>query len=392
MVWNETCAMEERMRFVTSWLQGEESIATLCRRYGVSRKTGYKWLSRYRGEGVSGLEDRSRTPHGNSRSIASAVATALIEVRQRHPHWGPRKVKAWLERYEPDVPWPAASTIGCLFDRVQLTVPRKRRRRVAPHGEPFAACRAANDVWCVDFKGWFMTGSGRRVDPLTLSDAHSRFLLRCEAVDRADEAHVWPVLVSAFREYGLPRALRSDNGPPFASLAAGGLSRLSVKLIKAGIRPERIEPGKPQQNGRHERMHLTLKQETASPPAGTLRAQKWRFARFRDIYNTERPHEALGQLPPATFYVSSPRPFDGVLRSPDYDGDTVIRRVRQSGEIKWRGKLVFLSAVLVGEPVGLTEIADDVWLVRYGPVVLGRINGKEGFRRLGSGSRSRPKA
>lgn len=389
MVWNETCVMEERMRFVANWLEGEDSVAVLCRRYGVSRKTGYKWLARFRDEGASGLEDRSRTPHGNSRSLLPEVAASLIGVRMRHPHWGPRKVKAWLERHEPEVSWPAASTIGCLFDRQALTVPRKRRRRVAPHGEPFAACHGPNDVWCVDFKGWFTTGDGQRVDPLTLSDAHSRYLLRCAPVGRCDEAHVWPVLVSAFREYGLPRALRSDNGPPFASLAAGGLSRLSVKLIKAGIRPERIEPGKPQQNGRHERMHLTLKQETASPPADTLPGQTRRFAAFREIYNTERPHEALGQLPPGVFYKPSPRAFNGVLRSPDYDGDTVIRRVRQSGEIKWKGNLVFLSAVLTGEPVGLTEVADDVWLVRYGPVALGHINGKEGFRRLGSGSRSK---
>ena len=241
----------------------------------------------------------------------------------------------------------------------------------------------------IDFKGWFLTGDGTHVEPLTISDGHSRFLIRCAVVGRTDEAHVWPILEAAFREHGLPQVLRSDNGPPFASLAAAGLSRLAVKLIKAGVMPERIAPGKPQQNGRHERMHLTLKQDTACPPARSLAEQMVRFERFRHVYNTERPHEALGQVPPARVDRSSPRPFDGVLRAPDYPDQTQLRRVRHCGAIKWRGEEVFISQALTGEPIGLFPIADDVWLVKYGPVVLGTMKGREGFIRIGPGRPSR---
>ena len=271
MVWKETCAVEERLRFVLAVASGEETFAAVCRRFGVSRRVGYKWYARYRLAGVSGLSDRSRAPGRRPHAVSDEIAAACLAVRRAHPRWGPVKVRAWLERRDPGVAWPAASTIGALFDREGLTVKRRLRRRAPPRTAPFAACRAANDVWCIDFKGWFRTGDGARCEPLTLSDAHSRYLLRCQAVARADAAHVWPILDAAFREHGLPVALRSDNGAPFASTGAGGLSRLSVLAIKAGVRPERIAPGKPQQNGRHERLHLTLKQETASPPAASLR-------------------------------------------------------------------------------------------------------------------------
>jgi len=346
MVWKETCVMDERMSFIAACVEGEESVSELCRHFGISRKTGHKWLGRYAAEGVSGLEDRSRAPHGNSRSLDVEVVEAVLAVRHRYRSWGPRK----------------------------------RRRRVQPQSFPFSACRAANDVWCADFKGWFLTGDGTHVEPLTLSDGHSRYLLRCQAVGRADDAHVWPVFEACFHEFGLPLAVRSDNGPPFASRAVAGLSRLAVKLIKVGVKPERIEPGKPQQNGRHERMHLTLKQETASPPARSLGQQMARFDSFRETYNHERPHEALGQVPPATLYRPSPRPFDDVL----------IRKVRRGGEIKWRGNMVFVSEVLAGEPVGLHDIGNDVWLLKYGPVVLGTLRGEGNLKKIGPGSRSRP--
>jgi transposase InsO family protein len=385
MAWKETCVMDERMCFIASCIEGRESVSQLCLHFGISRKTGHKWLKRYAQDGASGLADRSRAPHSNPRAVDAALAARIIAVRLRHATWGPRKVKAYLEALQPDTVWPAASTIGGLFDRFGLTRPRRRRRRTPPHNGPFAACREANDVWCVDFKGWFLTGDGIQVDPLTISDGASRYLIRCQALGRADEEHVWPVFEEAFYEYGLPLAMRSDNGSPFASRAVAGLSRLAVKLIKAGVKPERIEPGKPQQNGRHERMHLTLKQETALPPARSLAEQIQRFAEFREIYNNVRPHEALGQRPPASVYVPSPRVFDGVLRSPDYPDDAVIRKVRTSGEIKWRGEMVFVSEVLRGEPVGLTEIGDDVWLVKYGPVILGTLSGRDAMRKIDPG-------
>lgn len=390
MPWRETCTMDERMSFISSCLEGGESVSELCRHFGISRKTGNKWLARYREEGCGGLSDRSRAPLSNPRAVSEEVLASLLAVRHRYPSWGPRKVKAWLEDRHPERDWPAASTIGSVFDRAGLTRPRRRRRRVPPQSVPLAHCRAPNDVWCADFKGWFLTGDGTHVEPLTISDGDSRYLIRCQAVGRTDEAHVWPVLVEAFEEYGLPGVLRSDNGAPFASRAVAGLSRLSIKLIKAGVRPNRIAPGRPQENGRHERLHLTLKQDTASPPARSLLEQMRRFERFRAEYNTERPHEALGQVPPARRYRPSPRRFDGTLRSPDYPEAVPVRRVRRGGGIKWRGEEIFISEVLHREPVGLFPIADDVWLVKYGPVVLGTMKGRQGFIRIEPGRPSRP--
>ena len=373
MVWKETCAVDERMRFVLAVEGQEEAMAAVCRRFGISRRVGYKWLSRYRAAGVAGLEDRSRAPLNHPRAVPVEIAERCLEVRYAHPSWGPVKVRAWLERRAPEVAWPAASTIGALFDRAGLTLKRRRRRRCPPRNAPFAACGAANAVWCIDFKGWFLTGDGTRCEPLTLSDAHSRYLLRCQALGRGDTEHVWALLDAAFREYGLPLALRSDNGPPFASLGAGGLSRLGVLVIQAGVVPERIAPGKPQQNGRHERLHLTLLQDTASPPARSLAQQLERFHAFQRTYNEERPHAALEHDTPAEHYSPSPRAWDGVLRAPDYPDEHEVRRVRHNGEIKWRGGCVYINQALAGQPVGLEEAGCGTWSVRYGPIELGLI-------------------
>jgi putative transposase len=374
MVWKETCAVDERMRFVLAVEAGEEAVAALCRQFGISRRVGYKWLGRYRQAGVAGLADRSRAPLCHPQAVATALAERCLAVRRAHPSWGPVKVRAWLERQQPEAGWPVASTIGALFDREGLTVKRRRRCRAPPASAPFAACGAANDVWCIDFKGWFLTGDGSHCEPLTLSDAHSRYLLRCQAVGRTDTEHVWPILEAALREYGLPRVLRSDNGPPFASTGAGGLSRLAVLVLKAGVRPERIAPGKPQQNGRHERLHLTLLQDTARPPAHSLRQQLDRLRVFQRIYNEERPHQALGNTPPADHYSASPRRWDGVLRAPGYPAEHHVRRVRHNGEIKWRGASVYVHQALAGEPVGLAETADGGFAVCYGPIELGVID------------------
>jgi putative transposase len=371
MGWEETCAVEERMRFVVAARKSEESFAALCRRFGVSRRIGYKWLERFEAEGAAGLFDRSRAPLHHPQAIAGSIAERCLEVRRAHPTWGPVKVLAYLERCAPRTDWPAASTIGELFDREGLTVKRKLRRRSPPSSAPFAHCEAANDVWCIDFKGWFLTGDGKRCEPLTITDAYSRYLLRCQALPRTDTEHVWPVLDAAFREFGLPRYMRSDNGSPFASIGAGGLSRLAVKLIKAGVMPERIAPGKPQQNGRHERMHLTLLQDVANPPAKSLREQLKRLHQFQRFYNEERPHQALDNATPADRYQISARRFDGILREPEYD-DQEVRRVRRNGDIKLDGKMIYLSQALSGEPIGLAE-AEGCWLVSYGPVELGSI-------------------
>ena len=373
MGWMETRAVDERMRFVMAVAEHEEAFAAVCRHFGVSRRTGYKWLARYEETGVEGLLDRSRAPHSHPQAMTAMIAERCLAVRRAHPSWGPVKVREWLERRDAATAWPAVSTIGALFDREGLTVKRRLRRRSPPSSVPFAHCESANDIWCMDFKGWFLTGDGSCCEPLTLSDAYSRYLFRCQVLARNDTDHVWPVLEAAFREFGLPHRLRSDNGPPFASCGAGGLSRLAVKVIKAGVVPERIAPGKPQQNGRLERLHLTLKQDIAAPPAQTLREQLKRMRVFQRLYNDERPHQALGNDTPAQHYARSPRRFDGVLRAPAYGPDQTVRRVRTNGAIKWSGQEIYINEALAGEPIGLAENADGSFTANYGPIVLGVI-------------------
>jgi putative transposase len=374
MPWKATCHMDERMQFIARVLAGEDEMTVLCREYGVSRKTGYKWLGRYISEGAAGLAERSHAPlqHGQAHDVA--VVQAVLGLRERWRHWGPKKLRVKLSELHPEMAVPAASTIGDWLRREGLVERLPGRRRCPAYTRPFAAVAAANDVWCTDFKGWFRTGDGRRCDPFTLSDAHSRYLLRCQAVARPDTEHVRPIFEAAFREHGLPLAIRSDNGPPFASPGAGGLSRLAVWWLKLGIRPERIVAGKPQQNGRHERVHRTLKQETAVPPADSVPAQQQRFDEFRILYNNERPHEALGQQTPASAYQPSPRPDPERLADPSYGGDVAVRRVRRNGQIKWAGELIFVGEALIGEPVGVVETEAGDWLVRYADVELGYIH------------------
>jgi putative transposase len=374
MPWRETCRMDERVQFISRVLAGDEAMAALCREYGVSRKTGYKWLGRYHQDGVAGLEERSHAPLRHGRAHDVAVVQAVLRLRERWPRWGPRKLRVKLMELHPELAAPAVSTIGEWLSRAGLAGPSRRHRRCPVYSRPFAAVTAANDVWCTDFKGWFRTGDGRRCDPLTLSDAYSRYLLRCEAVARADEAHVRPVFEAAFREYGLPHAIRSDNGPPFAAPGAGGLSRLAVWWIKLGITPERIVAGKPQQNGRHERLHRTLKEATAAPPAAGRGGQQARFTAFRVEYNTQRPHQALGQKTPNSLYQPSPRPYTERLDEPSYDSEQAVRRVRSNGQIKWAGELIFVGEVLIGEPVGISETESGDWLVRYAATDLGYID------------------
>jgi len=373
MPFQETRALDEAVRFVTACLAGEEAMSELCRGFGISRQWGYELMRRYRAEGWSGLEPRSRAPHHPGRAMAAELADAIVAERMAHPRWGPKKLKALLKRREPETAWPAASSIGDLLRREGLVRPRRRRRTPLPLTQPFAPVTAPNDLWGIDFKGWFRTGDGVRCDPLTLSDADSRFLLVCRSVEPTIEG-VDPVTDAAFHEYGLPLTLRSDNGPPFAGNGAGGLTRLAVKWIKLGIRLERIDPGAPEQNGRHERMHGTLKAETAKPPAATPAAQQTSFDRFRLEYNHLRPHEALGQETPASRYHKSPRRYPARIEEPAYDAEHAVRRVRSNGEIKWGGTLIFVSEALVGEPVGVAETEAGDWIVRFADLPVGLIN------------------
>ena len=385
MAWQETDVMDERMSFIVDWRRREATVAELCRQYGISRKTGHKLIDRFKAEGVEGLQDRSRAPHHHPNAVSETIEAAVVAVRQTHPSWGPKKIRAWLSAKHGQTHWPAESTIAVLLDRHGLTKRRRFRRHVPPGAVSLSPCADANDVWGVDFKGWFKTGDGRRCDPLSLSDLATRYVLRLQVLQRCDSDHVWPIFDAAFREFGLPQVMRSDNGAPFATTGAGGLSRLAVWLIKSGVRPERIAPGKPQQNGRHERLHLTLQQETASPPAASGRAQQSRFDAFQRLFNEERPHEALGQTTPASHYQPSPRRYSGRLREPDYDSEHQVRRVRQAGEIKWDGKLVFITEALVGEPVGLLETEDGHWKVHYGPIELGVIDARGNFSKRKAG-------
>jgi len=386
MPWRERSMLDAKLELVVAWHADEVSKAELCRQHGVSRKTAYKLMARYRVEGAEGLKEHSRAPHHHPNAVVEPIAEAVLEVRRRHPSWGPKKIRAFLAARQPAAGWPAESTIGVLLDRAGLVVRRKLRRHVAPGAWPLSACVAANDVWGVDFKGWFRTGDGQRCDPFSLSDLHSRYVLRLQALDRMDVTHVWPVFDAAFREFGLPLVVRSDNGAPFASVGAGGLSPLAVNLVKAGVLPERIAPGKPQQNGRHERLHRTVKEDTARPPAANRRAQQRRFDGFRRVFNEERPHEALGQVTPASVYQPPARAWSGRLRTPDYPDSAIVRQVRGTGEIKWRGGLVFLTETLSGEPVGISEIDDGRWAVRYGPLELGTIDATGKFARRAAGA------
>lgn len=392
MPWKAVSEMEEKVRFVSAYLSGEAPLSVLCERHGISRQTGHVLVKRFRQEGAGGLEPRSRAPHHHGRAMAAEVAVRLIEARRAKPYWGPRKQLARLREAVPDLVWPSPSAVADLYRREGLSRPRRVRRRGLSVEQPFALVEAANDAWCIDFKGWFRTGDGVRCDPLTVSDAWSRYLLAVRILDPVTAA-VEREMDRLFREHGLPRAIRSDNGPPFASSGAGGLTKLSVRWAKMNIALERIEPGKPQQNGRHERMHGTLKGEACAPPAATRRRQQRRFDEFRAEYNEERPHEALGQIPPARLYVPSPRPFPRKLEDPVYDADEEVRRVRLSGEIKWRGSMIFVSEALIGEAVALKQRSDGHWAVRFASVPLLLIDRKTGkASRFGPGRPARPKA
>lgn len=377
MPWKETCVMEERMRFVLAAKKEGAVISQLCAEAGISRQTGYTLLKRYQAEGVEGLKDRSRAPHEHGRSRETELVDDVLALRA-HYGWGAKKLRHKLGELRPDIELPAASTIGDWLAKRGLTQQRRRRAKCPAYSQPFTTASEPNAVWTVDFKGWFRTGDGSRCDPLTLSDTWSRFLLRCQTVARPDHSHVRPVFEEAFSEFGLPLAIRSDNGPPFASTATGGLSALSLWWLKLGIAAQRIEPAKPQQNGRHERMHRTLKQDTAKPPAPSLAEQQARFDAFRRIFNTERPHEALGFQYPGSLYRPSPRRYPCELREPVYSEDCVVRRVRSNGEIRWEGELIFVSQVLIGEPIGISRTVGGEWRVRYADVELGFIDSDRG--------------
>jgi transposase InsO family protein len=390
MPWKEIGPMDERGRFIVECLRHELTMSELCRKYEISRKTGYKWWDRFCETGDRRFGDRSHAAHWHPNATSDEVVTIVISARKEHPTWGPRKLVAWLGRKYPRLVVPSPSTVGKILKRHGLIVPRRARPRSVPYASPFIGCDGPNDVWCADFKGGFALGNRRRCNPLTITDAYSRYLLRCEGMSHMDDEHVRPIFESAFCEFGLPVAIRTDNGPPFSTVAPGGLSRLAIWWIKLGIRPERIPPGEPQQNGRHERMHRTLKEDTTQPPERTLPDQQISFDRFRRVFNEERPHEALDQQPPWTAYEKSRRCYPVKLLEPEYPTSFQVRAVRHDGLIKWRGRHVYLAETLRDENVGIEQIGDDTWRVYFATISLGVLEGRQFKRERGPrGSRAK---
>jgi len=372
MPWKETCVKNERTIMISDYLSGDFSIAEIARRRGVSRKTVYKWIERYEREPAPGLEDASRAAHHHPNAIAPQVEAAILTWKAQRPLWGAPKIHSKLKGL---ADCPAESSVSNVLRRHGLTRQVRRRHQTPSHGGPMQGLLGPNELWCIDFKGWFRLGNGERCDPLTMSDAYSRYLLCCQGMGGATgQLAVQPRLENIFREYGLPVAIRSDNGVPFASTGLGRLSRLSVWWLRLGIGLELIEPGHPEQNGRHERMHRTLKEAVLQPPRATHRAQQQAFDAFRHEYNEERPHEALNQHTPASVYTASPRNYPARLLEPEYPEDWQKRRVRPNGEIKWGGGLIYVSQALLGQWVGLEPTGAGAWKVYFMRQELGRVD------------------
>jgi putative transposase len=369
MPWKESKTMDLRVQLIQDYEEGE-SISALAEIYGVARKTIYKWLERHAAAGVAGLAERSRAPQHSPHELSEDVIAEIIAARQRW-NWGPRKLRVKLAAAQPKITWPAESTIGEVLKRAGLTHRRKPRVRTPPYGQPFASIDAANQTWCADFKGWFRTADGTRCDPLTISDAHSRYLLRCQITPKADSIHVAAIFDAAFREYGLPLVIHTDNGVPFASRAPGGLSRVSMRWVKLGIVPQRSRPASPQDNGRHERMHSTLKQATLQPPERSARRQQDAFDRFLHEYNHDRPHEALDDATPASYYTASCRQMPRRVPELEYGKDVMVRRISQQGSMKVNGERTFVSEIFAYEWMGLRALDERYSEVLYGPVTVG---------------------
>jgi transposase InsO family protein len=354
----------EREEWIREYESGER-IAEMARRYGISRKALYKWIQRFEQSGVEGLSDLSRAPLAHPQAVGEIWRERIAGARRERPGWGAQKLEWLLEqRYSEGVP--SASSIGRILKELGLSRRRRRISRAQGTGGLYAA-QAPNEVWSIDFKGWCRTGDGQRCEPLTVSDQATRFLLCCQGMSRTGSEVVRPVLERVFREYGLPERMRSDNGAPFASCGECGLTELAVWWIELGIECERIDPGHPQQNGRHERMHRTLKEAAMSPPASTLRQQQRRFDRFRQEFNFERPHEALGQRVPAELYQAARRGYPDKIAEPEYATGWDVRKVSNGGQMRWQARRLFVSHALEGKLVGVEPLEEDVgklWFYR----------------------------
>jgi len=378
MPWNETCTMNERLAFIDAWKSRDFTLSALCRRFGISRKTGYKWISRVLEEGRSGLADRSRAAHHRPNQTPEDVVRALIKVKHKHPSCGPAMLIKRLRKREPRRHWPAPSTAGEILKRHGLVKPRKKRKHVPPHSEPLGHASETHTVWSADFKGQFQLGNGRWCYPLTMTDNYSRFLIDCKGLYSIALDPVKHRYEKAFRRWGLPHAIRTDNGYPFAGCSIGGLTPLSVWLLKLGVMPERIAPGHPEQNGRHERMHRTLKAAAINPPKANLSAQQRAFNRFYQDFNYERPHQALDDQRPGDWIVPLDRHFPDAVPEVVYPDAYTMRRVHTDGSIKWRGENIYLGSVLIRESVGLEPIDNDQCQLYFGKLIIGILDERLG--------------
>lgn len=375
MPWNETCVMDLKVQLISDWLRGEYSVSDLARGYGVSRKTVYKWVRRYQKEGATGLTDRSRAPHLRPHATADDVAQLIITTKQDHMSFGPKKVMDLLRREKPSIHWPADSTAGEILKAAGLVKPRRYRRPYPADPQPFDLGDEQNKLWSVDYKGQYQSTGGSWCYPLTLTDNATRFLLGCHGVTTTNHAQARPIFEWVFREYGLPDGILSDNGSPFASRSAGGLTRLSKWWVELGIQVHRMRPGTPTQNARHERMHGSLNRAIGGRMRGaSFLSQQASLKAFRAEFNEQRSHEALNRQTPASVYQPSTRMYSPVLKPVEYDLDQQVRHIRHNGEIKWRGQLLYVSELLARHRVGLREIEGDRVEVRYSFHLLGHIN------------------
>jgi putative transposase len=374
MPWRERSSMDERVQFISDYLRQLWTMTEMCHRYGISRKTAYKWIARYESDGPRGLEARSSRPGCSPQATAPREVTAIVALRKRHPSWGGKKILTVLRERHPTWALPAISTANDILQRHHLVPPRRRRRPLAHPGYHPTPVTAPNLVWTADFKGHFRTRDGCLCYPLTVCDAFSRFVLGCQGLRAPTTYATVTVFRQLFRQYGLPAAIRTDNGEPFAAPSLARLSRLSVWWIRLGITPVLIAPASPYQNGAHERMHRTLKAETARPAAADLRGQQRRFHAFRRCYNQVRPHEALGQQPPNRLYAASPRPLPKVLPPLTYPRHYEVRRISAPGVMSWHTRNITVSTVLIGEDIGLEPLDDGEWDLHFGPVRLGRFD------------------
>lgn len=381
MPFEEICRVEQRVRMLADYDTGAFTVTELSARYGVRRDVVYKWKARRDSGAPDWFMDRSHAPKSCPHRTPPELVAAIVVTRLRFPHFGPKKIRAHLLREQPGPAWPAASTMGDILEQAGLVESRPRRRRPITQPSATTAAQAPNDEWAVDFKGWVRTRDGRRCDPLTLTDTFSRYLLQARLSEVSIDG-VKPVLEQAFRAHGLPRAIRCDNGSPFGSEGAGGLTRLSVWWLKLGVEPRFIPPASPQHNGRHERFHRTLAEQTTARPAATPAELQGRLEDFRRHYNEERPHEALDQVPPAERWSPSPRSMPDRLEDPTYDAGHEVRRVRGNGYIKWGGEQVFIGDALSGELIGLVERDEGQHIASFCNHPLGVIDHRGRFLRF----------